>query len=118
MSVFPMNWKCDIEAPVKTRDAYGQDTVTSYSTIKAGAKCLYLDVSGNKKAIVGEVFETVMAFYVDRTVPVEEGYIIRNIRNRRGIVVRPGPFEVESAKPVPGLSGSVHHISCKLKGIT
>lgn len=114
---FPLNYRCTILEPNDTRDDAGQSISETPTVISTATKCLYYDMSGNKKAVVGEVFQTVMAFYVEAVVDIEEGYIVRDIKDRLGNVVRAGPFEVESVKPVPGLKGRVHHKSCKLVGI-
>jgi hypothetical protein len=101
---------------VTSSDRSGQAKVTSYNDI-AVRKCLFLSTSGGKKAIAGEVFDTIFAFYADPTVDIDEGDKIVNIKDKSGHVVEEGPFEIISVKRVPGLNGRVHHLSCKLKGL-
>lgn len=89
----------------------------SFSDI-AIPKCLFLETSGNKKTVGKEQFESVMAFYVEPGTDIQPGDLIVNITTKSGSVIEAGPLEVVSAKNTPGLSGKIHHISCKLVGVS
>lgn len=117
MAFFPLPFTTTIERGVVVIQPSGQSYVDSFTVVSTGTKCLFLTTSGNKRTVMREDFEAVMAFYLEPTADVEEGDIVTNIKDKKGTVVEAGRFEVLSVKKVAGLSGSIHHLSLKLKGL-
>lgn len=115
MAFFPLPFTATRRRKVEATDRSGQKIIDSYTDLLI-KRCLFLETSGNKKAVGKEQFEAVVAFYVDPLTDIEPGDLITDIKDKKGSIVEAGPLEVMSAKRVPGLSGKVHHISCKLSG--
>ncbi len=116
MAFFPLAFKATITRQVTETNRSGQVVVTGYSEVET-IKCLFLTTSGNKRTAMREDFEEVLVFYAEATADIDEGDRIIDIKNRSGVVVEEGPFEVLSVKKVANLSGSIHHLTCKLKGL-
>lgn len=119
MSFFPLNYTCTIQVEGASID----DPSGSGQKIQAGwvdqssPKCLYLTTSGGSKTTAGqEAYEAIVVLYLEPTVQIEEGNRVVNISGRGG-VIESGPFEVHSVKRTPGLAGSVHHLTVKLRGV-
>lgn len=115
MAFFPLKYTATIQRDDPTTDVSGQQ-IQNYVD-NSVVKCLYLTTSGNKKVQQNEAYEAIVAFYVGPLDDIQEGDLVLNIKDRKGTVVEPGPFEVLSVKRVPGFSGSLHHQSCKLRGV-
>lgn len=117
MNIFPMAYKATITRKVLDTDRAGQVIVTGYSTVST-IKCLFMTTSGNKRTAMREDYEEVIVFYLEPTADIDEGDRVINITNKLGTVVEAGPFEVLSVKKMPGLNGRIHHITCKLRGLS
>lgn len=112
---FPLAYRAVRKRKIESTERSGQKVTTSYDDLRI-KKCLYLETSGNKKTVGKEQFEATVAFYVPPGTDIKPGDLITDIKTKRGVVVEAGPLEVMSAKQVPGLTGKIHHISCKLSG--
>ena len=111
-----MPFRATIQREVYTTDRSGQRIVSGYTETPI-KRCLFLVTSGNRKSTAKETYEEAMAFYTTPDVDLREGDRIIDIRRKNGATVEAGPYEVHSVKQVPTLSGKVHHLSCKLKGV-
>jgi len=117
---FPLKFKCTVERKTTTTNPKsGQQNIT-WVVVNDSMDCLFLETSGNKKANAPmERFQGVIAFYADPDADLQEGDKIIDTKDRFGIVVEPGPYQVVSVKKVVDFNnGRVHHLSCKLTGLS
>lgn len=120
MSFFPLNYICTIQAEGEAvNDPSGSGQKISAGWVpQSNPRCLYLTTSGGSKTTAGqEAYEAIVVLYLDPGVPIEEGNRVVDIRTRTGEVIEAGPFEVHSVKRTPGLAGTVHHLTVKLRGV-
>lgn len=116
MSFFPLSYTCSLKRKQVEESRSGQQ-IAEWFEIEA-LRCLYLEVSGNKQVQSREEFQGIYAFYCDPASGINEGDRVHDIRNKFGQVVEPGPLEVLSVSRTPGIFGTIHHITCKLRGVS
>lgn len=116
MIMFPLNYTATIQRAAETTERSGQKK-REYADLHTGIKCLFLETSGNKVQGPTEGHKGVYAFYVNVGTDIQEGDWITDISGLGG-VIEPGPLYVASAKKVADIFGNIHHISCKLSGVS
>lgn len=115
MAFFPLPHTATLQhrltAPARNRS--GQVTLsTEYETTTSTFKCLFYGYMGGKVMAAREDYDQTAALYCEGTVDIREGDRITNI-----VGFESGPFEVLKVTKVTNFSGTIHHLSCKIRGI-
>jgi hypothetical protein len=116
MSFFPLPNTSTIKRGTETSDRSGQKFL-SYVVVDT-VKCLFYAPSGTRVINDIDEYKQSANFYVEPIVDIREGDIITDILDGPGNVIEAGPYMVDSVKKVMSFGGKVHHISCKIKGVT
>lgn len=108
--------RCDL---YKSAEAEGRLGSPSEQTVivRANVKCTYTKkrerAVNTAQAQLTQVQMEMLIVPHDET--VQEGWIVKNIRERRGDVIEAGPFLIETAVPEMHLGGSQAHQMLTLK---
>lgn len=116
MAFFPLSYKCSLRRKQIAESRSGQQEA-EWVEVQT-PRCLYLEVSGNKQAQSRQEFQGIYAFYAEPSCIIDEGDRVYDILNKFGEVVEPGPLEVLSVSRTPGPFGKIHHVTCKLRGVS
>lgn len=116
MSFFPLPHRVDIYEDAPTTNRSGQKSL-AWSIRVAGVKALFYTTTGSRNTQFREDYTQTVDLYLEGTVDIHEGDQIRNVTGK-GVVVESGIYLVESVKKITDFSGNIHHITCKLKGVS
>lgn len=114
---FPLPNRATIKRGTETSDRSGQKFLT-YATVVADGKCLFYAPSGTRHTKDIDEYKQSANFYIEPTVDIREGDIVVDVKDGLGNIIEEGPYMVDSVRKVMTLVSKVHHISCKIKGVT
>lgn len=118
MSFFPLPHRATTQHRdgVPTRNRAGQIVLSDeYEEDSVTFKCLFYGYMGGKLTAAREDYDQTAALYCEGNVDIREGDRITDITGPEG-VFETGPFEVLKVTKVTNFSGTIHHLSCKIRG--
>lgn len=116
MPFFPLPNTVEIHRDTKVVARSGQSTQTWAKVLQP--ICLFYSTSGSREHEPREDFRQIAEVYFEPSVDIREGDRIYNVRDRKGVVTEAGPFLVRSIRKIFGFDGKVHHITCKVNGVS
>lgn len=111
-------YKKNVNGPPKDRSGQVSNDTEYLPNPITIRKCLFYAYTGAKDTSPRKDYDQTASLYCEPGTDIDEGDLVRNIRGKKGKIFEAGPFEVVNVRYVTDFNGNVHHISCKIHGIT